>query len=809
MDQQQSGEDIHLLAKTVLSSQDRSESLVGISNSRDVLENSHHHYNNDDDDTQHEVDVDDMVTYRHGKPIKKPLLPNFSQMSKKEVAKLSLRTSKILILSVLFVVFGVVYSVFHRNPVEDTLHFVSIGEAEPKYIEFSTSQPRDILSIEVEVPIVGNDVIYNLRKQATHNEENHDWNLVFQIQKSMFDSEFINLSDQNYTIDFLPNFPSVNHTEVNQTDHHTSNHTEPHEPEQENVDEEESEIQAIKGSYTFSTDLSTLNQEEKKNVTYRLLITTSFPQNYTNSFAIKVNFKQQPDYAKYKVIYAALVLVFVYILIIFELVHRTVASMLGSFIVLAVMAFINQRPTLKEICEWMEYDTLTLLFGMMIMVGIFANTGFFEWIALVAYKLSKGSVWRLTVILCLFTAVVSAFLDNVTTILLVVPVTLRLCSVVNVSPIPIVISEVIFSNIGGVATAVGDPPIVIIVNHPAIKALNIGFLDISIYLAPCAVIIGACTILPIRLLNWNLFKTKPDIDNEKLQREKEIEIWEQTLRKTRGNGIEEMKVKESLQLHIVNLKSQLEEYLTSRGSNVNNGKLGAKEMKELSEQYFIHNPRLFIICSAILIICIIFFFLESFIHHYVQTSLAEVAIIGAITMLLLSGIDDLEEVIEKVEWTTLLFFGSLFILMEGLTKLGLIDFIGTWTSYVISLVPAGDLRLFVAITVLVWVSGIVSAFIDNLPYASAMIPIVLKLAEEPTNLPVRPILWALALGTCLGGNGTIIGASANVVAAGICENSGHKMGFVQFMKYGFPCMLLSLLISNIYLVILHVAIGVR
>ena len=129
--------------------------------------------------------------------------------------------------------------------------------------------------------------------------------------------------------------------------------------------------------------------------------------------------------------------------------------MVGSFLVLAILAMVNRRPSLFEICEWMEYDTLALLFGMMVMVGIFSNTGFFEWAALLAYKLSRGKVWRLTIILCLFTAVVSAFLDNVTTILLVVPVTLRLCRVVNISPVPIIISEVIFSNIGGTATAIG------------------------------------------------------------------------------------------------------------------------------------------------------------------------------------------------------------------------------------------------------------------------------------------------------------------------------------------------------------------
>ena len=261
-------------------------------------------------------------------------------------------------------------------------------------------------------------------------------------------------------------------------------------------------------------------------------------------------------------------------------------------------------------------------------------------------------------------------------------------------------------------------------------------------MAPCAVIIAVFTFIPIRLVYWNYFKQSSQVDQERLQREKEIEIWENTLKKTKSSSFEENKVKESLQLHILNLKHHLEEYIQSRGQQTT-GQLSEKEMKELSEQYCIHNPRLFIICSIILVFVILMFFLESFIQSWIHIGLAEIAIVGAIVMLLLSGIEDVDEIMEKVEWSTLLFFGSLFILMEGLSKLGLINYIGSLTADVIALVPEGDLRLFVAITLLLWVSAFVSAFIDNIPYATAMIPVVLQLAEQPTNLPVRPILWAL------------------------------------------------------------------
>lgn len=410
-----------------------------------------------------------MVTFKNGVPIKKPILPNFKRMTKKEIVKFSFRTSKIVILSLAFLAFAIIFSIFHSVPTQSTLHYISVGENQTKFIEFSHDSPQDLLTIQVDIPIVGNELIYELKKETVSKKKNQDWKLDFQLQRNSFatfiDEEtksvsfnyeqqneeeqhsFINLVNQTYSLEFVP---FMNETIIVPPHDNQTNPDKPH-----NTDEDESEIQEIKGKHTFYTDYSQLSSEEKHNVTYRLLISTNFPQNITSSFTIRVNFQQQPNLARYQVLLAALVLLFVYVLIVFELIHRTLAGMVGSFLVLSVLALVNRKPTLEEICEWMEYETLALLFGMMIMVGIFSNTGFFEWTALMAYKLSKGKVWRLTIILCLFTGFVSAFLDNVTTILLVTPVTLRLCRVVNISPIPIIISEVIFSNIGGTATAIG------------------------------------------------------------------------------------------------------------------------------------------------------------------------------------------------------------------------------------------------------------------------------------------------------------------------------------------------------------------
>ncbi|KAI4828926.1 hypothetical protein KUCAC02_022996 [Chaenocephalus aceratus] len=172
---------------------------------------------------------------------------------------------------------------------------------------------------------------------------------------------------------------------------------------------------------------------------------------------------------------AAIILTGVYVLIIFEVVHRTLAAMLGSLAALAALAVIGDRPSLVTVMEWIDYETLALLFGMMVLVAIFSDTGFFDYCAVKAYQLSRGRVWPMIIILCLIAAILSAFLDNVTTMMLFTPVTIRLCEVLNLDPRHVLIAEIIFTNIGGAATAVGDPPNVIIVSNQALRREGIDF----------------------------------------------------------------------------------------------------------------------------------------------------------------------------------------------------------------------------------------------------------------------------------------------------------------------------------------------
>ncbi|XP_023583611.1 P protein [Trichechus manatus latirostris] len=378
-----------------------------------------------------------------------------------------------------------------------------------------------------------------------------------------------------------------------------------------------------------------------------------------------------------QVIIAAAILAGVYMLIIFEIIHRTLAAMLGSLAALAALAMIGDRPRLSHVVEWIDFETLALLFGMMILVAIFSDTGFFDYCAVKAYQFSRGRVWPMIIMLCFIAAILSAFLDNVTTMLLFTPVTIRLCEVLNLDPRQVLIAEVIFTNIGGAATAIGDPPNVIIVSNQELRKMGLDFAGFTAHM-----FVGICLVLLVsfpflRLLYWNkkLYNKEPS----------EIVGW--------------------------------------------------------------------------------------------------IAIMGALWLLIIADIRDFEIILHRVEWATLLFFAALFVLMEALAHLHLIEYVGEQTALLIKMFPE-DQRLAAAIVLVVWVSATASSLIDNIPFTATMIPVLLNLSQDPeVSLPVQPLMYSLALGACLGGNGTLIGASANVVCAGIAEQHGYGFSFMEFFRY--------------------------
>lgn len=454
---------------------------------------------------------------------------------------------------------------------------------------------------------------------------------------------------------------------------------------------------------------------------------------------------------------------------------------------------------MQEIVAWIDLETVSLLWGMMIMVGIFSTTGFFEFASVYVYEWSRGSVWRLMILMSIFTAVVSAFLDNVTTMLLVTPVAIRLCKILDIEPQPLLICMVIFSNIGGTGTAIGDPPNVIIINHNIVsRRYDINFMEFTIHLAIGAILATGASIPLMRLLFRKYIAQEPDKVGT-LHRD--LDIWRREAERYTLRTEEEVWMKNRLTEHIAQLEEELFEASKGSGSpkQRTSGLKKTESIDELKARYTISNIPLFLICSFILTFVILLFFLEALVGLEENIDIAWVAIIGAVMMLIAADVHDLEHILHKVEWATLLFFAALFVLIEALAELGLITFIGDAVAEVINeATECGMGRMIFAIFVIVWVSAITSAFIDNIPYTAAMIPVMESIAVK-SNLPFKPLLWSLAFGTCLGGNGTLIGASANVVTAGLAAQQGYYMSFNSFFKVGFPTMLWSVFIAWIYL----------
>lgn len=452
---------------------------------------------------------------------------------------------------------------------------------------------------------------------------------------------------------------------------------------------------------------------------------------------------QAPEMPSWSVPLAIIILLAVYTLIVFEIVHRALAAALGGIAAVVSLHIVGNGPDLATIMTWIDWETIGLLIGMMVIVNILSKTGIFEWAAVQAYAQSGGSIWRLSFILCIITAVFSAFLDNVTTILLIVPVTIQISKVLDLEPIPLIIAEVMFSNIGGAATQIGDPPNIIIgaqlsaqaLSGTALEDSSIGFTDFIIHVAPAIVI---CMIPSL----WILRK----IDNSGLSGERH------------------------------------------------------RNVDLLRLRYGVKDKKLLIKSGIILLIVILLFFAHSAFQHPLL-SVATIALGGAVAMLLITSPHHVEEQLDSVEWTTIIFFAGLFIMIHGLEYMGLIDMIADMISDAISKTSEEN-RLMVAVLLLLWVSAIASAFIDNIPYTATMVPVVITLCSDPElGLPLGPLAWALALGACLGGNGTIIGASANVVAAGLAEESGNDISFNTFFKTGFPMMIFTVLIATVYCVV--------
>lgn len=416
---------------------------------------------------------------------------------------------------------------------------------------------------------------------------------------------------------------------------------------------------------------------------------------------------------------ATCIFICAYILIVSEKIHRTVVALVGA-VLMILTGILSQEIAVHHI----DFNTLGLLIGMMIIVNITSETGLFNFLAIWSAQKVKGEPVKLLIVLSLLTAVCSAFLDNVTTVLLTVPVTFSITSQLKVSPKPFLIAQILASNIGGAATLIGDPPNIMI--GSAVKEMNfLAFLD-NLGIVSCIILI--VTVYILTLIYRKLLCTEA-----------------------------ELKAK----IMSLNAHSQ------------------------------ITKPQLLKKCLAVLAFTILLFAT----HNLFHLETATVALTGASLLLAITfnrNEEFLAKIFSKIEWLAIFFFAGLFMLVGALIETGVIQLLAEEAIKI----TEGNVT---ASTILIlWLSAIASAFIDNIPFVATMIPLIKGMGVMGmTNL--EPLWWSLALGACLGGNGTLVGASANVIVAGMAAQRGHQLSFIKYMYIGFPIMLLSVLIANIYI----------
>ena len=427
---------------------------------------------------------------------------------------------------------------------------------------------------------------------------------------------------------------------------------------------------------------------------------------------------------------ATLTFVGMLLLIATERLHSTMAALLGVAIVLGVS--LVGRPISEELfifdfdqaIEYVDFNVVFLVMGMMIVIGVIEETGIFQWLAYQAYRISRGRLWLLVTILMLLTSVASALLDNVTTMLLVAPITLQIALALGVAPLSLLLPEVLASNVGGISTLIGTPTNILIGSYA-----QIGFNDFLRNLTPGVLLAQAALTIYVLLLYRKEYRTA-------------------------------------------------------------SGPVSKALLARLAENARITQPDKLRKAGGVFLGVILLFILgEQF--HLVP---AVTAILGAVAMLLVVRAD-IQQMLKVVDWTTLMFFIALFIVVGAIQEVGLISYIAAGLGSLV-----GESTVAAVLTV-VWASAILSMLIANIPFTAAMLPVVGFLSNTVPGASSKVLFYGLSIGSAMGGNGSLIGASANMVTAGIAERAGYPITYRTFMKVGFPALLITVAVGTLWLFI--------
>jgi Na+/H+ antiporter NhaD/arsenite permease-like protein len=426
---------------------------------------------------------------------------------------------------------------------------------------------------------------------------------------------------------------------------------------------------------------------------------------------------------------ATIIFLAAYATIITEKLHKTIVAIFAASLML-VLRIVEQHEAFHVEELGVDWNVIILLISMMLIINLMRPTGLFEYIAIRSAKWGRGDPFRIMVIFAVVTAVLSALLDNVTTVLLITPAAILIADALEVDAVPYLISSALASNIGGTATLIGDPPNLMIASRAQLT-----FMDFIVHLAPVVVVLMVLYLAAMKLIWGRKLVTREELKDRIMQ---------------------------------------------------------------MNEREAIKDPVMLKKSLAVLGLVLAGFVFHGILHFQPAT----IALFGAGLLLLLSRTHEPHHVLAEIEWPTIFFFLGLFIIVGGVVKVGLIKRM----SLQILELTGGD--LFATSMIVMWFSAIASAVVDNIPYVATMNPLIVDMARQLwpdlsglqllQHPDLMPLWWSLALGACLGGNATIVGASANVIIVGLSEKAGRKISFWKFMAYGTPVMIMTIAVSSLY-----------
>ena len=416
-------------------------------------------------------------------------------------------------------------------------------------------------------------------------------------------------------------------------------------------------------------------------------------------------------------ILALVIFVLTYVFIITEWINKMTIVLLGGFLVVLCRIMTQDRAF-----GYIDWNVIFLLIGMMIIMGVIKETGVFQYAAIKTAKIAKGSPIRIMLMMFVVTAAISAILDNVTTVMIIIPVIILIASELGISPIPFIITQIMASNIGGTATLIGDPPNILIGS-----AVRLSFIDFIVNLTPVIIIISLISLLIIYLM----FHKRMHVSNQRRAR-----------------------------------------------------------IMEYNETILITNRPLLIKSAIVMGMLLTGFVTQELIH----LNSATIAMISALVLLILSNRKEVEHIItQSIDWVSLFFFIGLFMIVGGLNESGALS---KAAPFIIK-ITNGNFKI--ASLGMIWFSGIFSSVIGAVPFVATLIPLINNMAASFNVASMNPMWWALALGSCLGGNFTVLGTAANIVSIGIAKRSGYKISFGRFMRYTFLITIMSLVVSTLYI----------